>query len=218
MEERMSQEAKIIGGIGIITIALLFGIVFFFSNSKPPVDSSGFADPNLLIKPDSNKIATDSAKITIVEFGDYQCPACAAAHPIVQRVLSDYPGKINFVFRHFPLPMHGNAMIAAEAVEAAGEQGKYWEMHYKVYQTQKEWSENTNPLVIYLSYARQMNLNLELFESSVTLNKYNSKIVSDKKDGTSLGVNGTPTFYINGKKMRGYDYNEFKRLIEQVIK
>lgn len=214
----MTQEVKVLSGIGILTAALLIGAVFFLSNSNAPTNqnSASPVDPKLLIREDSQKISTDSAKVTIVEFGDYQCPACAQAHPIVKQVLNDYPGKVNFVFRHFPLPQHQNAQVAAEAAEAAGEQGQYFQMHDLIYQNQKEWSENNNPVEIFVKYAKDLKLNVEQFNLAVTTNKYNQKIMADKNDGLALGINSTPTFYINGKKMDSFSYLDFKKIIEQL--
>lgn len=99
------------------------------------------ADLKLLIRPNSNKISTPSAKVTLVEFSDLQCPACAQAHPVVKQILEENKGNINFVYRHFPLSQHKNARIAAEAAEAAGEQGKFFEMVSKLFENQNKWSE-----------------------------------------------------------------------------
>lgn len=213
----MSQETKVLLGIVAVTLVILTGAIFFLSNSdsKSSINSSSSADPKLLVKEDSNKITADSAKVTIVEFGDYQCPACNAAHPIVKQILKDYQGKVNFVFRHFPLPQHQNAIIAAQAAEAAGEQDKYWEMHNKLYEDQNSWAESNNPLEIFVKYAQDLNLNVDQFKASISSNKHQQKILNDKNDGTSLGINSTPTFYINGIKTDGFGYNEFKESIEK---
>lgn len=223
----MTQEAKVLLSISVLIVVILLGVVFFLSSSSsaPVKDNYNPVDIKLLIKEDSHKIATDSAKITIVEFGDYQCPACALAQPIVKQVLKDYSGKVSFVFRHFPLPQHKNAFIAAQAAEAAGEQEKYWQMHDKLYENQNSWAEDNNPLEIFVKYAQELNLNLDQFKSSVTSNKYQQKITNDKNDGISLGVNSTPTFYyivrdesskahVNGIKMSNFSYSEFKNRIE----
>lgn len=212
----MNQETKIIGGIVLLSLVILLGAVFFLSKPAPPDTTEDIT--KLLVKADSNKIASDSAKVTIVEFGDYQCPACAQANPQVKQVLAEYPGKVNFVFRHFPLPQHGNALIAAEAAEAAGAQGKYWEMHDKLYTSQNEWSENPSALAIFTRYAQEMGLNTEQFKSAVSANQSNDKIMSDKNDGETLRVNSTPTFYLNGVKMRSFYYADFKQQIDSVYK
>ncbi len=210
----MTNEAKILFWLGAGTVILLTAAVFFLNSNPPKTTQNPQVESNLLIKDNSNKIATDSAKTTIVEFGDYQCPACKMAHPIINQVLKDYQGRVNFVFRHFPLPQHQNAFQAAEAAEAAGEQGKYFEMHNKLYENQDEWDENNNPLEIFLKYAQDLNLSVGQFKDSVTSNEFQQKISSDKNDGNALGLNSTPTFFINGTKMSIFSYEEFKKRIE----
>lgn len=214
----MTQEAKILIGIGVVTLVLLFGAVFFLSKSPTPPAAGTPVDQNLLVRENSRKIATDSAKVTIVEFGDYQCPACGAAHPVIKQVLKDFSGKVNFVFRDFPFPQHLNAMEAAEAAESAGAQGKYWDMYDLLYQNQEEWSEVSNPREIFTSYAKQLNLNIDQFSSDMDTNKFVDKINKDKQDGEALGVNSTPTFFVNGEKINNWSYETFKQKIEELTK
>lgn len=221
----MTQDAKILLTIGIITTVLLVGTVFFLSKTTSPSVGKNNVDGNILIKSDSNKISTASAKITIVEFGDYQCPACGQAHPIINQVLKSYPNKVSFVFRNFPLPQHQNAILAAEAAEAAGEQGKYWQMHALLYENQAEWSESTNALNIFENYAKKTNLDIAQFNNSVAKNKYLNKITTDKNDGLNIGVDSTPTFYYlvkdasgnfsKGTKLQSFSFETFKKVIEQ---
>lgn len=213
----MTPELKVLSGIAVLTVTILVIAVFFLSNSSNPSPKDIQSDPGLLVKENSHKIASSSAKVTIVEFGDYQCPFCASAQPIVKQLLNDYSGKVNLVFRHFPLPQHQNALLAAEAAEAAGEQGKFFEMTDKLYENQKDWSENNNPLQLFVSYAQELKLNLEQFSSAVTTNKYHQKIMADKNDGLSLGINSTPTFFINGQKMNGFNPTDFKSLIDKFL-
>ena len=119
----MTQEAKIILGISLLTLVLVIGGVLFFnsSNKKQEALNNAPVDQKLLTSENSHKISAPDSKVTIVEFGDYQCPACASAYPIVKQLLTEYNGKINFVFRNFPLSLHPNAQKAAQAAEAAAE-------------------------------------------------------------------------------------------------
>ncbi|MEX2007283.1 MAG: thioredoxin domain-containing protein, partial [Candidatus Levyibacteriota bacterium] len=117
----MRSEAKILLGVGAVTVAILAGAVFLLSGRSTPVNTT--AEPQILVRSDSNKIGSESAKITLVEFGDFQCPACAASYPIVREIKAVYKDELQFVFRNFPLPTHGNAFAAAVAAEAAGAQG-----------------------------------------------------------------------------------------------
>jgi protein-disulfide isomerase len=211
----MTQDTKILLIIGSLTLVILTVGMFFLSKNTTPVNDYGPVDSKLLVKDESYKISTDSATVTIVEFGDYECPACGAAHPILKQVLSSFTKDVNFVFRHFPLPQHLNALEAAEAAESAGEQGKYWQMHDLLYENQDVWPDSSNALEIFTGYAKQLNLNMELFNASMSSNKFVSKINADKKDGEALGVNSTPTFYVNGTKLKSFSFSEFKQKIEE---
>lgn len=217
----MTQEVKVLIGIGVLTVAILVGAVFFLSKSSPPISNStptASMDPKLLIREDSYKIATDSAKVTIVEFGDYQCPACRQAYPTVKRVIKDYSGKINFVFRNFPLPQHKNAQISAEAAEAAGVQGKFWQMHDKLYENQDQWAESDQPLDVFLNYATELSLDVTKFQTDVIDKRYIQKITQDQNDGDGLGINATPTFFINQQKIEGVpSYDDFKNKIDSEL-
>lgn len=211
----MSQDTKIILGIGLATVVLIIGGAFWLgqSSSKSAVQTaSSSADPKLLIRSDSHQTASGSAQPTIVEFGDYQCPACGQAEPIVEQARKL---NANFVFRNFPLPQHRNALISAEAAEAAGEQGKFWEMHDRLYQNQTEWSESTDALTIFTGYAKDLGLDTTKFKDEVTSNKFADQINQDKNDGLALGVDSTPTFFINGQKLVGVpSLDDFKNAIK----
>ncbi len=211
----MSSEAKTIFGIGIATIIIVVGgVIMLGSNSQPPK-----SDSKALERGDSYKISSTSAKVTVVEFADFQCPACGAAHPIVKQILEQYQGKINFVYRHFPLPQHKNAELAAEAAEAAGEQGKFWQMHDLIFQNQKEWSESSQALDLFISYAKGLGLDEEKFKKALSENKFAEKIIRDKNDGSAVGVNSTPTFFINGQKFPGVlSLAEFRNKIEESLR
>ncbi len=221
-------EAKGLIITGLVTLLILGGGIFLLSkNSNNPSATPAPANPALLVHTDSHQTATASAEVkslpagrqvTIVEFGDYQCPACGQAYPITKQVLKDYGDKINFVFRNFPLPQHKNAQISAEAAEAANAQGKFWQMHDKLYETQADWGESDKPLDKFLVYAKDLGLDVNKFKADVTGNKYQKFIDSDTADGTALNVNATPTFYINGGSLPGIpSYNDFKSIIDQIL-
>ncbi len=221
MLNTLSNEAKILIGIGIASVAILIGAIFFLS--KPTQTSSGQTltgdKSKLLVREDSYKIASDSAKVTLIEFADFQCPACKSAHPILLRLEDEYSGRINFVFRHFPLPQHKNALPAALAAEAAGEQGKFWEYHGKLYENQSSWENEGNPKEIFLRHARELELDEAKFKASLEGKKYEGKINQDIADGTSLGVTSTPTFFIQDKKYPGMlPYEDFKSLLDEALK
>lgn len=214
----LTGEAKALISIGVVTVLLLVGAVYFLSKSPGPADpNAGSTTPveqSKLIKDDSYKISTDSAKVTIVEFLDFECEACGAAHPILKKVLEEYKGKVNFVVRNFP--NHDNSVLAANAAESAGEQGKFWEMHDKLFENQKTWGEKKVPQTEeFMKYATELGLDMNKFKEVLESNKYVEKINKDKQEGMSIGVDATPTFFINGMKEVGVlPYDQWKEKID----
>ena len=198
----MTQEAKILFGIGIVTVIILFGGVFFLNNTNPQFSSQGTVDKKILVS-GKNTVGSPTAKVTVVEFADFQCPACGAFYPGVKKILSDYKGKIFYVYRNFPLSIHKNAMKAAGAAESAGSQGKFWVMHDKLFENQQNWSEVDDPTSIFEDYAKSLKLNEEKFKKDLSSDAFLSVVQKDMRDGGKAGVNATPSVYINGKKVEG---------------
>lgn len=212
----MTKEIKVLLSIGVATILLIVGAVTLLSRSSQPQPT--LVDSQLLVRSDSIKIASESAKVTIVEFSDYQCPACKSANPTVKRILQDYQGKVNFVYRHFPLSQHKNAIPASLAAETAGQQGKYWEMHDKIFDGQDLWGESGGAPDIFAGYAKDLGLDIEKFNRDRGDSKFRDKINRDYQDGITLGVNSTPTFFINGQKFSGaLGYDQFKSKIDSEL-
>lgn len=213
----MTQDTKIILGIGAITVVLIAVALFFLGNSgnsSKQANPSTPADLKLLIRDDSFKIATDSAKVTLVEFSDFECPACAAVEPEVQRILTDYKGKINFVYRHFPLPQHTKAIAASIAVEAAGQQGKFMEMGAKLFATQQDWVSADNTDQIFINDAKDLGLDTNKFSQDLKSPTLSDKVKRDYQDAISLKISSTPTFFINGEQMTGATYDTLKQKID----
>lgn len=212
----MSQQTKVLLSIIVLSIAILAGAIFFLSkNSTPTPSSQSIADPKILVRENSHKIASDSAKVTLVEFGDYQCPACGVIYPIVKEVVKEYEGKINFVFRNFPLSQHKNSQMAAEVAEAAGAQSKFWQMYDLLYKGQADWGENAKPIEFFMLYAKNLGLDEKKFNDDISNNKFSDVINQDQNDGLSLGVNSTPTFFLDGQKLEEVpSLSQFKSLID----
>lgn len=217
----MSNEAKALISIGLATLAIVVGAAFFVGGKTSPTEETTKlteSQTKQLIQSDNYVLGEKDAKVTLVEFGDFQCPACGATYPIVSQLLNEYKGKVKFVFREFPLTMHKNAKSAAEAAEASGAQGKFFEMYDALYQNQQEWGESNKAMEYYEKYAGLIGLDIEKFKSDVSGNKYDSKIQKDISDGTALGVNATPTFFLNGEKISGgLGYDQFKSKIEAAL-
>jgi protein-disulfide isomerase len=136
------------------------------------------------------------APVELVEYGDYQCPYCGEAYPIVKFIQKQLGNNLRFVFRNFPLKnIHPDAVRAAIASEAAGLQGKYWQMHDLLFENQKR----LNPHSL-LGYAKELNLNMDQFEADLVDQRLEKKVLDDFYNGLRRGVNATPTFFINGEK------------------
>ncbi|MGB8508497.1 MAG: thioredoxin domain-containing protein [Pyrinomonadaceae bacterium] len=145
---------------------------------------------------------TDSAQITLEEFGDYQCPPCGNLHPVLQKIEDDYGQRVRLIFRNFPLQqLHKNASTAARAAEAAGLQGKFWEMHDMIYEHQAEWKDLPEPRPIYAGYASRLDLDVERFKADMEKPETGARIVTDYRRGLSVGVTGTPTLFLNGREL-----------------
>lgn len=212
----MSKEAKFLIGVGLATLAIIVVGVFMLGKQKPVSSVQGAAQIDLT-QGAKNTEGTPSAKVKIVEFGDFQCPACGVAHPIVNQIIEKNKDKVYFVFRNFPLPAHANAIDAARTAEAAGEQGKYWQMYDLLYQNQKDWSELVNPSNKFGEYAQKLGLDIKKFESDLAGEI--TVINSDKSLGEKAGVSATPTFFINGQKYPGViNTDQFQSIIDQVSK
>ena len=139
------------------------------------------------------------AQVTIEEFADFQCPPCASISPILAKLEHEFPSQMRVVFRNFPLQMHNHAAEAARAAEAAGLQGKFWEMHDLLYRNQTAWSKEADVRLTFINYAQDLGLDLGRFESDYEGAEVRARVSADQARGTSLGVNRTPTLFINNQ-------------------
>lgn len=154
-------------------------------------------------------------KITLVEFSDFQCPACRSVAPDVARIAEDFDDKITLIFKHLPIRQHANAKAAAEAAEAAGAQGQFWKMHDLLFQNQSRWAPSPRPTIYFVKYARQLELNAAQFQRDLAAKAFRKKIDRDIADAHRLQVNSTPTIYINGHPMQATpNYANLKKAIE----
>jgi len=220
-EYREQKQTKIKGfralrwGIaGIIVVGLALGLWWFLDKPK----NSSPVDQNVLGLRENERIyGRNDAPVMLVEYADFQCPACGAYYPLIKTLEQDFSDKLAVVFRHFPLTaIHSNALPAARAGEAAGQQGKFWEMHDMIFEKQHEWSASTEVEKIFRHYAEVLGMDVDRFSTDYNSKSFDAKIKNDFNSGETLGVQGTPTFFLNGTKInnpRGYE--EFRNLIEQ---
>jgi protein-disulfide isomerase len=199
----------------VLVVAALIGLFAFTQNKQP--DTGG---ANGSSQGSNHTLGAGNKKVTLLEYGDFQCPACTSYYPLVKQVKEAYGDDITFQFRHFPLvQIHPNAMLGSRAAEAAGKQGKFFEMHDLLYENQEEWSQAPNVRSVLESYAKQLGLNFEQFKTDTQSSEVNSVINADIKAGQAVGANSTPTFVINGRKIEENPrtLEDFKKLIDEEI-
>jgi protein-disulfide isomerase len=156
----------------------------------------------------------ESAKVTVVEFSDFQCPFCSRVTPTLNQIEEAYGKDVRIVFKHLPLRMHTKAPAAHAAAEAAHRQGKFWEMHDKIFANQRELTEAK-----YVEYATELGLDVEKFKKDSASAEVKKKVDNDAKEAAALGVTGTPGFFINGLFLSGArPFDSFKTVIDKELK
>lgn len=221
----MNKTAWII--FSVLTVGILAILVIFSGNSRTDVNN---IDVFAIQKANSQngQIADHvfgkvGGKVTLVEYGDYQCPPCAGIYPVVKSISEQYKDQLQFVFRNFPIAdTHPNAKAAAGSVEAAGLQGRFWEMHNKIYETQTDWSDLsiTERSKFFENLASELKLDIKKFNADLkgTTNSTSitMKINYDSALGKKALVDATPTFYLNGKKLASSAYGDEAKLKETI--
>lgn len=162
---------------------------------------------------------SEPAKLTLTEYSDYQCPACAYFHPIVDSLKKTYGNDLEVVYKDFPLNSHQFAALAARAAEAAKNQGKFLEMHNKLFENQQQWSSG-NAEARFVGYAKEIGLDIEQFKQDLNAAETQKAVMEEKQEGVQMGVGSTPTFFINGEKLQQNppSYQDFKALIDVYMK
>lgn len=212
--KKSSTPLVIIGLLAVVVVgAVLYGVGVFGGGSKNTNSANNKAGnngntakapgipanaPAGAVPP--NYAGSPTAVVTIEEFADFQCGSCAAAFPIMNEIKSMYGSRIKFVYRNFPLaiPAHDKSYEAAVATEAAGMQGKFWEMHAQLFQNQQKWTADPNYRQIWSEYAAKIGLDVQKFTSDLAGIAAKGRVDADMARGRALNVNSTPTVYING--------------------
>lgn len=207
----------------IILAVAVVGLVgiFVYSSNKNSKNSDANTSSSTASVSNHSKGA-NTKNVELLAYGDFQCPACAQFYPIEKQVVDKYINDIKFTFRHYPLDsIHPNARAAHRAAEAAGLQGKFFEMHDLLYEKNQEWVNLTSPQTTFEQYAVSLSLNLDKFKTDYASESVNATINADKKEGNSKQITGTPTYFINGKKIDNGDISSveaFSKQIDEAIK
>lgn len=201
--------------VALIVGGGIFGMIKLASR---PSQDAGPAITAAAVSTEDWVKGNQDTKVVLIEYSDFQCPACAFYYPILKKFTEEFGDKMAIAYRHFPLPIHQNAKSAAYAAEAAGRQGKFWEMHDLVFDNQKDWKDQRSANEVFVNYAQTLNLNLDQFKTDFASKEIKRKVEDGYKNNVQLGLNSTPTFFLNGKKLANpRNYEEFRSIILQAI-
>ncbi|MEK7499746.1 MAG: DsbA family protein [Patescibacteria group bacterium] len=197
----LTSDTKFVISILLATVLVIGGGAYF--TSKKSTSTGGRIIPDTLISrlapEDSAANGPKDAKVTFVEFGDFQCPSCASLHPTLKEIKEKYKdASVRFVFRNYPLPQHENAFLAAEAAVEAGKQHKFWELHDMLFENQANIKKENLQ-----AYAEKLGLDMTGFNEALENHANKSAVERDMADGVALGVRGTPTLFINNLEYKG---------------
>nr|WP_221383121.1 thioredoxin domain-containing protein [Actinoplanes polyasparticus] len=194
----MSTNLKATIGVAVLALVIIVGAVL--TTQKKEVSPAAAAQS--LVRENSHRLSTAAdGKTTVVEFLDFECEACGAAYPDVERLRAEYGDRITYVVRYFPIASHPNAFNSAHAAEAAARQGKFEEMYKKLFDNQAAWGhKEQSQAAIFEQYATELGLDLAKFKADVASPEVSARVEADATDGQALGVQGTPTFFIDGEK------------------
>ncbi len=217
----MSTIKNNIWGIGFVVVlggALIAMALANKHSNIPSPTGTASETANFTITPNDNVKGLANAKVTLVEFSDFQCPACKAYSPVLTALVDMYPNDLRLVYKYFPLKtIHFRAQASSQAAEAAARQGKFWEMYKLLFENQDTWSRETGTAT-FEKYAQDLGMDVTKFKADYDSDSVKEKIDSQIKEGIDLNVNGTPTMYINGTKIvNPNSTDEFKALIDAEI-
>lgn len=197
----MSKNARLSLIIVAVVGVVVAGFLLFSRNDTTAAPQSG------------------DGKVSVVEYLDLECPSCRAAYPGVEKLKGEYGDRVTFTVKHFPIPSHRNAELAAVAVEAAGVQGKRDEMFKVMYESQQEWGgQQTSQRAAFVGFAQQLGLDVAAFEKALGDSALRERVLAERSEGSKLGVQGTPTFFMNGTKFSGApSYDNLKAAIDREL-
>ncbi|NOT48286.1 MAG: thioredoxin domain-containing protein [Acidobacteria bacterium] len=221
----MKEEPKKGSGIPLIIIgvvlvgAIIGGYAYYNSAKTPPKPTGNVASTNSnranqsasapLGATPPNLMGSTTANVTVEEFADFQCPACASVHPVMKEIQSTYGSRIRFIFRNFPLaiPQHDKAYEAAVASEAVGMQDrtKFWAMQNLLYENQQAWTANPNYRSIWEGYVQQIGLDVEKFKNDMAGRDAKARVDADLQRGRGMSIDSTPSIFVNGKNIGGFE-------------
>ena len=220
LSRNVAVPAAMVAAVALVVVALLVLSRTGGSDEQAAgtTSSDGATGPQV-VREDSHRLSTaPDGKVTFVEFLDFECEGCRAAYPAVEQLRKEYDGRVTFIARYFPLPGHKNGVPAAIAVEAAAQQGKFEAMYHKMYETQPEWGESQDSkAAVFRGFAEELGLDLAAFDKAVADPATAARVAKDHAEGEALGVQSTPTFFLNGEKITPESLADLKAELDAAL-
>lgn len=213
----MKTEVKVLAATLVFSLIMLFGAVFFLSKNQTAPQATNDDQTYEIDYSKGQKVGSDSAKVKLVEFSDLQCPACKAYESQVKQVLEKDGENIQFIYKHFPLPQHLNARVAANFAEYAASQGKFWEVKDKLFETQERWAAEKDPTASFVEIGKEFGLDEAGIKDALGKSLFNQAINEQMDEGKKVNVNATPTFYLNGKQLQLQNFSDLSLVVEQAL-
>ena len=203
----------------LVGIIIILGGIFVVTKNSGNEDS-GSKSGNTSSKVTNHVDGQGQSNVTLQEYGDFQCPACATFYSIIKQIKEEYKNDLLFVFRDFPLTnIHRNALLSSQAAYAANKQGKYWEMHDLLYVNQTTWSESGDAASIFTDYAKKLDLDADQFTKDMNSDEAKTFVKEGENNAISLGLNSTPSIFLNNKLLNiSLSYETFKKAIDEELK
>lgn len=217
----MTRNTRLTLAAVVALILVAVGVLAF--NRRDAIPSAettgGTVEPTVLVREDSHRLTSaPDGRVTLVEFLDFECEACGAVYPTVKEILADYEGQITFVVRYFPISSHPNAELAARTAEAAANQDRFAEMYQLLFENQDVWGHQEEPQTeVFLGYARTLGLDIDRFQRDLDDPATAARVAKDRADGEAVGVQGTPTFFLNGEPLSDLRKDDLTNMIDSAL-
>lgn len=209
----------VVVAVGVLALLLILNRP---STPEPAAQESPAGSPvpaELLVRENSHRLSTaPDGRVTFVEFLDFECEACGAAYPAVEQLRTEYAGRVTFVARYFPISSHFNAENAAVAVEAAAQQDRFEPMYQRMFETQSTWGEQqVSQAPLFRQFAAELGLDMAAYDGSVADPATLERVRADQRDGQAAGVQGTPTFFLNGELVEPRSLDDLRTALDSAL-
>lgn len=218
MKKALSTRNRALINVGVILAVVTTVVILIFATRSTKTPEATGEVPQV-VRENSHRLSTaEDGKVTLVEFLDFECEACGAAYPFLEDLQQEYAGRVTFVVRYFPIPSHNNAQNAALAAEAAARQGEFEGMYSKLFESQGEWGEQQDSRAEdFRSFAQELGLDMQQYDADIIDPAVLERVMADQDEGVALGVQGTPTFFLNGEKLEVSTVDDFRTAIDEAV-